>query len=963
MFRYASASWIACVFFVASCDEAALVDVGPQIELGRETIDFGAQPIGNSVELSVDVRNVGTLPLTVSLLSIRPAGAPFSIADLSTMVLPHGVQQQVVVRFTPPTDGSFDGELVIVHDADPGPTASVRIVGAGVRADLSVEAIDFGRVTVGETRERLITIDNHSDFPQPLMTRPPTSPFALGEDADASVVVPANGSIAVPVRFTPVDIGDASERLAFDLCDGCELGASLSGEGVKPSFRLTPDALDFGAVQEGDRTRRTVILENTGDVDLFVRGSTFEVGSATGFTVTPLVELPASVPVGETLPIRVDYRAGRPGSDMGRLIVAADAWDDPSTDVDESSARVPLVAQSNGPQLQVSPTSVELGTHPAGGVPIDRVVLLENIGNVALEIRSVDLRSDSAAITLDDVPLLPMVMDPRASVQVRLRYAPTAIGTDTAELVVRSTDRARAVTVVPIRGRSHDGSSCAVTVGPSAVTFGVVERGRSAVREVELRNGGAARCTLTQLRLVGSPEVMLQLAAALPLDVAPGEAHRVAIRYAPTTYGQHAATLELDIDGATPSRRMIPISGASEATDLRVLPSMVDFGVVQAGCRSSERLVRVYNLGATELLVTGARIDQSTTELSVEPLVTPARIPAGDAFELRLRYTPTDVGGDFGRLLIDVERDGVAQVSSVPLTGTAQSDPTITETFEQRAAPRADVLFVVDDSCSMLQEQWRLASNLGAFMSFATQQGVDFRLAVTTTDIARSARGQFVREAPYDVPIIDPSTPDAEAVFTANVTQGTSGSARESGLEAAYLALTDPLTSTHNAGFLREDAALAVIIVSDEDDHSPRSVDFYQQFFGDLKGSTSMLSVSAIVGTEAPSCTGPAGAALHGPRYIDVAEATGGVVASICEANWGQTLFDVGRNSFGLERKFVLSATPEPSSIAVRVDGTAQTGAVAWRYEAATNSIVFGDADIPLPSAIIEVTYALVCQP
>ena len=38
---------------------------------------------------------------------------------------------------------------------------------------------------------------------------------------------------------------------------------------------------------------------------------------------------------------------------------------------------------------------------------------------------------------------------------------------------------------------------------------------------------------------------------------------------------------------------------------------------------------------------------------------------------------------------------------------------------------------------------------------------------------------------------------------------GTSGSGTERGLEAAYLALSDPLINTTNAGFLRNDAALA----------------------------------------------------------------------------------------------------------------------------------------------------------
>ena len=71
-----------------------------------------------------------------------------------------------------------------------------------------------------------------------------------------------------------------------------------------------------------------------------------------------------------------------------------------------------------------------------------------------------------------------------------------------------------------------------------------------------------------------------------------------------------------------------------------------------------------------------------------------------------------------------------------------------------------------------------------------------------------------------------------------------------------------------------------------------------------------MFSFSAIVGTQAGGCNGPGGDAQYAPRYIQVAQNTGGVVESICNANWGQTLANIGLNSFGLKRQFVLSSAP-----------------------------------------------------
>ena len=53
-----------------------------------------------------------------------------------------------------------------------------------------------------------------------------------------------------------------------------------------------------------------------------------------------------------------------------------------------------------------------------------------------------------------------------------------------------------------------------------------------------------------------------------------------------------------------------------------------------------------------------------------------------------------------------------------------------------------------------------------------------------------------------------------EEIFEEMVVVGTSGSGIEMGLESAYLALSEPLLSTDNSGFLREDANLSLIFVS-----------------------------------------------------------------------------------------------------------------------------------------------------
>ena len=278
-----------------------------------------------------------------------------------------------------------------------------------------------------------------------------------------------------------------------------------------------------------------------------------------------------------------------------------------------------------------------------------------------------------------------------------------------------------------------------------------------------------------------------------------------------------------------------------------------------------------------------------------------------------------------------------------------------------------DILFVIDNSCSMSEEQAALGNNFGNFIGTLTQQNIDFQIGVTTTDVDSSGeQGRLVE--PSGVRIVRPSTPNAASVLAANVQLGTNGSYSEKGLEAAYLALSDPLINTHNAGFVRTGASLAVIVLSDEEDSSSRPLPFYESFFGSLKGPSGRFAFHAIVGTRQPNCSGPGGRADYGARYIQVAQNSGGLVDSICNTTWGPTLDSLAAGGFGRQRQFVLSSAPVASTIAVLVDGVtvpsvSSGGTQHWSYSQSTNSVDFGAGAIPAASATIDVEYTVACLP
>lgn len=181
-----------------------------------------------------------------------------------------------------------------------------------------------------------------------------------------------------------------------------------------------------------------------------------------------------------------------------------------------------------------------------------------------------------------------------------------------------------------------------------------------------------------------------------------------------------------------------------------------------------------------------------------------------------------------------------APVGSGPIGGAvAGENPSADE------CQKMDIVFVVDDSGSMDQEQSNLAANFPKFSSvldaFKTKSGakLDYRVAVITTgrdvkytievpgfpSIPQSEKGDngaFRNSAACGSSKrwVDRADPDATSRFACLAKVGISGPSVEMPLYALELALNDRVTDGTNAGFRRDDALLAFIILTDEDDCS-----------------------------------------------------------------------------------------------------------------------------------------------
>lgn len=296
-----------------------------------------------------------------------------------------------------------------------------------------------------------------------------------------------------------------------------------------------------------------------------------------------------------------------------------------------------------------------------------------------------------------------------------------------------------------------------------------------------------------------------------------------------------------------------------------------------------------------------------------------------------------------------------------------------TDTFFQEKTSGADILWIIDDSISMADEQALVAEGFRSFITALGELDADTHLAVVSTDmdLANEQRGVMRGDTPFLK-----EGDDYEAEFRERVQVGTSGSDKERGLQAAYHALTASDLESQWAPFLRDGMVLALIFVSDENDCSDDNrlsdeatgaecyenmnqmipvVDYIRGFQA-LKSDDSRVVASSIVGPPAAeACDGT----WYGSRYDTFSQKLDGLTENVCESDYGTIMEDLGERLIGPTRVFYLDYFAISDSIFVWIDGEEleRSDTQGWNYDSEVAAIRFDGVFVPEFGSQIEVHY------
>jgi hypothetical protein len=396
--------------------------------------------------------------------------------------------------------------------------------------------------------------------------------------------------------------------------------------------------------------------------------------------------------------------------------------------------------------------------------------------------------------------------------------------------------------------------------------------------------------------------------------------------------------------------------------DIEVSPMSLNFGTLPKNCASDAQTVTIRNVGVDDLIVTAIEVGGSAStnfDLSAAP---PTLAPM-EEYSFEVDFTASAWTTFNAEINIESNDPNEGNLA-VDLKGKGGEDAIYEESFLQEVYEEVDILWIVDNSGSMSSAISAVEQNFNYFIDSFLNVGLDFHMAAVTTDMDDPNHQGKLQGSQL---VIDSNHPNPKQLFLDMVSQGANGSADERGLDAAQAALSEPLLSGFNAGFLRKDAALAAIVVTDEDDNSTISSGKFANWFKGLKTDPSKVSFSAICGDRGMGCTewtnwsnGGMITAGAGTAYLDVKDSTNGVWQSICSNDFGKVLDYLSLNVSGMTDTFVLSQTPSNiAQMVVEVDGViaSYSGVDGYTYSVQENAINFHGTAVPGPGAVISVSY------
>ena len=250
-----------------------------------------------------------------------------------------------------------------------------------------------------------------------------------------------------------------------------------------------------------------------------------------------------------------------------------------------------------------------------------------------------------------------------------------------------------------------------------------------------------------------------------------------------------------------------------------------------------------------------------------------------------------------------------------------------------------DILWVIDRSGSMGIHDAALVAGVEAMISALPT--ADWRLVMISADPSKSVLST-------EFPLVPGDDADDARDMLSTLTSAP--------WEEGFNSVHDYITLNPYAGtWMRPEAGLLVVFVSDEDEQSNSEYPLYTDFtswYQTLRmGSVFMASIVNVKNADS-LCSGSVPSHYVGQRYMDATNSLGGVIVDICDPDWSPGVTDATHSVDPYENLKLTHLPEDPNTIRVFINGSLNHD---WYYDSSDNTVYF--TIIPSAGDLVEIGY------
>ncbi len=474
-----------------------------------------------------------------------------------------------------------------------------------------------------------------------------------------------------------------------------------------------------------------------------------------------------------------------------------------------------------------------------------------------------------------------------------------------------------------------------IEVTPSALDFGLLSyEDPATIRTFTISSIGVDPATVSSIEIQGDEATSFTLLMPFEETVLdPGESIDVQVAFQPMNSNMLYAEAVVFSDDPDESSIPVALVGQGAAPNLLVTPDPLNFGVTYVGC-DMDNEITLSNIGQEDLVIYS--IGGLEEPFLSEAMPTfPLTLAPQETHTLYVDFVPT-LEGQFTDVL-EVTSNDPDGLQAVDFSGIGQYVASDQQNWSNPVDPPSDIIFAVDQSCSMSDDASLLASSFSTFIGQLNNYSTDWQIIVANQDSGCHTSG-----------ILSPTVSNYQSAFQSAVQSG-GGSYTESLLTPVSRAVENTDPGECNAGFMRPNAMLHIIMVSDEPEQSGGN---YSDFVNDIiakKGNAANVRMSAIYDP-----------GRHNNRYVGAANDTGGLLFNITDTSWSNANnLQLIAEASVIADKYDLDQPAVESSIEVYINGYFVQG--NWYYDEAQQAVFF-DSNPPGEGDTIEIRYSVLAE-